>query len=144
RRPGRGTPVVVAPSGRGVGSHRGQGHRADTRSGRRAGAAPGAVERGAAGRGAMSRGWSSLEPRRATGVIVRRVPVRVADISATGCMLESGLGIREGAVGTLHLTVEGRRYRETLRVTRVTSLPGSGRRQQVGAQFLTLGASRRA
>ena len=59
-------------------------------------------------------------------------------------MLESGLGIREGAVGTLHLTVEGRRYRETLRVTRVTSLPGSGRRQQVGAQFLTLGASRRA
>lgn len=59
-------------------------------------------------------------------------------------MLESGLGIREGAVGTLHLTVEGRRYRETLRVIRVTSLPGSGRRQQVGAQFLTLGASRRA
>ena len=92
----------------------------------------------------MSRGWAPLEPRRATGVIVRRVPVRVADISATGCMLESGLGIREGAVGTLHLTVEGRRYRETLRVTRVTSLPGSGRRQQVGAQFLTLGASRRA
>jgi len=66
----------------------------------------------------MSRGWSSLEPRRATGVIVRRVPVRVADISATGCMLESGLGIREGAVGTLHLTVEGRRYRETLRCCR--------------------------
>jgi len=92
----------------------------------------------------VSRGWAPLEPRRATGVIVRRVPVRVADISATGCMLESGLGIREGAVGTLHLTVEGRRYRETLRVTRVTSLPGSGDRQQVGAQFLTLGASRRA
>jgi hypothetical protein len=59
-------------------------------------------------------------------------------------MLETGLGIREGAVGTLHLTVEGRRYRETLRVTRVTALAGSGRRQQVGAQFLTLGASRRA
>jgi hypothetical protein len=92
----------------------------------------------------MSRGWGSLEPRRATGVIVRRLPVRVTDISATGCMLESGLGIREGAVGTLHLTVEGRRYRETVRVTRVTALPGSGRKQQVGAQFLTLGASRRA
>lgn len=92
----------------------------------------------------MSRSWAPLEPRRATGVIVRRVPVRVADISATGCMLESGLGIREGAVGTLRLTVDGRRYRETLRVTRVTAVSGSGGRHQVGAQFLTLGASRRA
>ncbi len=92
----------------------------------------------------MNRGWAPLEPRRAIGVIVRRVPVRVAEISATGCMLESALSIREGAVGTLHLTVEGRRYRETVRVTRVMPLPGGVRRQQVGAQFLTLGASRRA
>ena len=85
-----------------------------------------------------------VEPRCTAGVIVGRVAVRVLDLSATGCLLESRVRLTEGAVGTLHLTVDGRRYREALRLSRVASIAGRSGVYQAGAQFLTLGSSRRA
>ena len=91
----------------------------------------------------MGNGRQHVEARCTTGVVVRRVAVRVVDLSATGCLLESSVRLNEGAVGTLHLTVDGRRYRETLRIARVTSTAGRGT-NQAGAQFLTLGSSRQA
>ena len=92
----------------------------------------------------MGNGRQQVEARCTTGVIVRRVAVRVVDLSATGCLLESSVRLSDGAVGTLHLTVDGRRYRETLRISRVASTAGRIGASQAGAQFLTLGASRRA
>lgn len=92
----------------------------------------------------MGNGRQHVEARCTTGVVVRRVTVRVTDLSATGCLLESSIRLNEGAVGTLHLTVDGRRYRETLRISRVASTAGRGGAYQAGAQFLTLGSSRRA
>ena len=91
----------------------------------------------------MGNGRQHGEARCTTGVVVRRVAVRVVDLSATGCLLESSVRLNEGAVGTLHLTVDGRRYRETLRIARVASTAGRGT-NQAGAQFLTLGSSRQA
>ena len=91
----------------------------------------------------MGNGRQHGEARCTTGVVVRRVAVRVVDLSATGCLLESSVRLSEGAVGTLHLTVDGRRYRETLRIARVASTAGRGT-NQAGAQFLTLGSSRQA
>ena len=92
----------------------------------------------------MGNGRTHVEPRCTTGVMVRRVAVRVVDLSANGCLLESSVRLTEGAVGTLHLTVEGRRYRETLCVSRVGSTAGRSGAYQAGARFLTLGSSRRA
>ena len=92
----------------------------------------------------MGNGRHHTEPRCTTGVVVRRVAVRVVDLSSTGCLLESSVRLSEGAVGTLHLTVDGRRYRETLRISRVGSTAGRSGAHQAGAQFLTLGSSRRA
>ena len=92
----------------------------------------------------MGNGRQHGEARCTTGVVVRRVAVRVVDLSATGCLLESSVRLNEGAVGTLHLTVDGRRYRETLRISRVASIAGRSGAHQAGAQFLTLGSSRRA
>jgi hypothetical protein len=85
-----------------------------------------------------------MEARCTSGVVVRRVAVRVVDLSASGCLLESSVRLSEGAVGTLHLTVDGRRYQETLRVSRLAATAGRSRPYRVGAQFLTLGSSRRA
>ena len=92
----------------------------------------------------MSSGRQQVQARCKTGVVVRRVAVRVVDLSATGCLLESSVRLNEGAVGTLHLTVDGRRYRETLRISRLASTAGRSGAYQAGAQFLTLGSSRRA
>jgi hypothetical protein len=92
----------------------------------------------------MGNGRANGEARCTTGVVVRRVAVRVVDMSASGCLLESHVRLAEGAVGTLHLTVDGRRYRETLRIARVASTAGRSGAYQAGAQFLTLGSSRRA
>ena len=85
-----------------------------------------------------------METRCTSGVVVRRVAVRVVDLSASGCLLESSVRLSEGAVGTLHLTVDGRRYQETLRVSRLAATAGSSWPYRAGAQFLTLGSSRRA
>ena len=92
----------------------------------------------------MGNGRQHVEARCTTGVVVRRVAVHVVDLSATGCLLESSVRLSEGAVGTLHLTVDGRRYRETLRISRVASTAGRSGAYQAGAQFLTLGSTRRA
>ena len=92
----------------------------------------------------MGNGRQHGEARCTTGVVVRRVAVRVVDLSATGCLLESSVRLNEGAVGTLHLTVDGRRYRETLRIARVASTAGRSGANQAGAQFLTLGSTRQA
>ena len=92
----------------------------------------------------MSSPRHHLETRCSTGVVVRRVAVRVVDLSASGCLLETRVRLSEGAVGTLHLTVDGRRYRETVRISRVAPTAGRSGAHRAGAQFLTLGSSRRA
>ena len=93
----------------------------------------------------MIRVWSfDGEAAPLTATISRHVPINVADISAAGCFIESVEPISEGTVGTLVLDLEGRRYVETIRVCRVEPVRGPGHRFRAGAQFLTLGASRRS
>ena len=93
----------------------------------------------------MIRVWSFDEAAAPlTATISRHVPIKVADISAAGCFIESVEPISEGTVGTLVLDLEGRRYVETIRVCRVEPVRSHGNRFRVGAQFLTLGASRRS
>ena len=94
----------------------------------------------------MIRVWSlDEEAAPLTATISRHVPINVADISAAGCFIASVEPISEGTVGTLVLDLEGRRYVETIRVCRVEPVGSRhDNRFHSGAQFLTLGATRRS
>ena len=74
------------------------------------------------------------------GVIIRRIPVRVRDVSAAGCLLESADLLPEGAVGQLELTIDGERHLETLQVCRSTRTSGGGLPWRAGGRFLSLSA----
>ena len=77
---------------------------------------------------------------RRIGVILRDIPVRVLDASASGCLVESREPLPEGAVGLLEITgVEGRTV-EPLRIRRSMEIAGGATRFRAGAQFLPLGA----
>ena len=58
------------------------------------------------------------------GSLVRRFPIRVVDISAAGCLLESALPVEPGTVAMLALQIAGRRYVDPVRITRVVRLSG--------------------
>ena len=72
------------------------------------------------------------------GLLGRNMPVGLAEISRGGCLLESGLAIPEGTVGTLSATINGVMYSENVRVARCVLVAGGGERHQVGVEFLTL------
>jgi hypothetical protein len=74
------------------------------------------------------------------GVLIRRLPVRVRNVSASGCLLETADSLPEGAVGLLELVIEGERHVEALRVNRSTRIAGSAWPWRTGAQFLALSA----
>jgi len=74
------------------------------------------------------------------GVIIRRITVRVRDVSAAGCLLESADLLPEGTVGQLELTIDGERHLETLQVCRSTRSSGGGLPWRAGARFLSLAA----
>jgi hypothetical protein len=79
-------------------------------------------------------------PLPAIGVLIRRVPVRIRDVSAVGCLLESVDALPDGGIGLLEIPAGGESQCETLRVCRSTRFPGSAWPWRSGAHFLALGA----
>jgi hypothetical protein len=76
----------------------------------------------------------------AIGVLIRRVPVRVRDVSMSGCLIESRDDLPEGSVGLLDLLIEGQVQSETIRVCRASRHTGSPWPWRAGAHFLALAA----
>jgi hypothetical protein len=76
----------------------------------------------------------SSEPMAA--VLVKRVPVRVRDISPVGCLLECTRSIPIGMSGCLHLEVNGGTFSDDIRVVRIQSPAGSGPDRKVGVELL--------
>jgi hypothetical protein len=74
----------------------------------------------------------------ALGVLMRRVPVRVRDVSTSGCQLESADALIEGAVGQLEIAIDGQVHKEPLRVCRSMKAPGGHWPWRSGAHFLAL------
>jgi PilZ domain len=70
------------------------------------------------------------------GVLTRESRVRLVNISASGCLLESGLRMEPGTSGELRLTVDGETYCDAIRVSRVQQMYGAGAAWHVGAEFL--------
>ena len=74
----------------------------------------------------------------ALGVLMRRVPIRVRDVSTSGCQLESPDLLTEGAVGQLEIAIDGQIHKEPLRVCRSMHAPGGHWPWRCGAHFLAL------
>jgi hypothetical protein len=74
----------------------------------------------------------------ALGVLMRRVPIRVRDVSTSGCQLESPEVLMEGAVGQLEIAIDGQLQKEPLRVCRSIRTPGGQWPWRSGAHFLAL------
>jgi PilZ domain len=71
-----------------------------------------------------------------TGMLARDVPMRLIDISRTGCLLESRQRVEEGTVGELQLQVQRDTFADDVRVTRCVLVEGSGSIYRVGAEFV--------
>lgn len=68
-------------------------------------------------------------------VLGRDVSVRLVDISASGCLLESASRLVVGTTGSLVVTFEGHEFTDDVRVMRCQG-EGSGGGYHVGAEFL--------
>jgi hypothetical protein len=76
----------------------------------------------------------------AMGVLIRRVPVHVRDVSTSGCQLDSLEALPDGCVGLLELRDAAGLHTEAIRICRVARIPGSPWPWRAGAQFLSLSA----
>jgi hypothetical protein len=72
------------------------------------------------------------------GALVRRLAIRVVNISAVGCLLESPQPVDVGTVAVLGLRIGERRYVDPIRISRLVRLSGGIWAFRLGAEFLTL------
>jgi hypothetical protein len=75
-------------------------------------------------------------------VLGRDVPVRVLDISVTGCRLESARRFETGTTGALTVVVDALKYTDDIRVMRCHALEGASGLYDVGVEFLWTRAPR--
>jgi hypothetical protein len=76
-----------------------------------------------------------VERPRLFGALIRQLPVRVLDMSAGGCLLESNVPVGHGTGGEVQLDVGGEVKSDVLRVCRCQLVPGAGSMFRLGAQF---------
>lgn len=70
------------------------------------------------------------------GVLTRETRVRLMNISASGCLVESNSRLDPGISGALTIRVNGETYADDVRITRVQQVQGAGATWQIGAEFL--------
>jgi hypothetical protein len=70
------------------------------------------------------------------GVLARDVPVRVMNVSGSGCLVETTLRIDEGTTATLRVRIDGQEHRDPVQIMWCHRLAGSGETWRVGAEFL--------
>lgn len=70
------------------------------------------------------------------GVLTREVRVRLVNISASGCLVESGHRLEPGTAGRLRVSVGGESYSDDVRVARVQQRQGAAGTWHIGAEFL--------
>ena len=69
-------------------------------------------------------------------VLGRQVTVQVVNISASGCLLESGNRLAPGATGSLVVRFEGRDYADDVRIMRCQQCEGASGTYLIGAEFV--------
>lgn len=68
-------------------------------------------------------------------VLSRDVTVRLVNLSASGCLLESDSALREGTTGSLRVVFQGLEYVDDVRITRCGANDGA-HAFLLGAEFL--------
>jgi len=69
-------------------------------------------------------------------VLGREVPVRLLELSGTGCKLESKCRLGPGVTARLRIEVDGTEYTEDVRVTRCQECEGASGAYHLGAEYL--------
>jgi hypothetical protein len=69
-------------------------------------------------------------------VLGRDVTVRLLDISASGCLLETVNRLEAGTTGTIRIVYGGMEYADDIRVMRCQPIDGASGLYHVGAEFL--------
>ena len=69
------------------------------------------------------------------GLLVRKMPVRLVNVSLSGFLLESRRQINVGITGELRVDFGGAKYRDQVRMSRSVPRPGSGHMFHVGGEF---------
>ena len=68
------------------------------------------------------------------GRLVRKIPVRLFDLSMSGCLFQTTQPIEPGTTGELHVVLEGTRYHDGVHVVRTSERCGTHARH-FGGQF---------
>ncbi len=69
-------------------------------------------------------------------VLGRDVPVRLVDISSSGCLIHSESRLAEGTTGSLRVTFDGNEYVDDVRVMRCRPSNTGDQWFELGAEFL--------
>ena len=73
------------------------------------------------------------------GGVIRRVPVRIMEVSASGCLWESPSALDDGTVGWIDIRAAQQYHSEAVRVVRTRRLDGLMWPYRTAVEFLTLG-----
>jgi len=68
------------------------------------------------------------------------IRVRVLNVSAAGCLIETRRALEVGSVATLRISFAGGDFEDTVQIVRCQEITGSGAIFHLGATFLTTGA----
>jgi hypothetical protein len=71
------------------------------------------------------------------GILTREFDVRIINISASGCLIETVRRMEIGTVGALRLRVGNEEYLDVIQVVRNQPLAGAGSTCRVGVKFLS-------
>ena len=68
------------------------------------------------------------------------IRVRVLNVSAAGCLIETRRALEVGSVATLRINVAGSDFEDTVQIVRCQEITGAGTTFHLGATFLTTAA----
>jgi hypothetical protein len=75
-------------------------------------------------------------------VLQRELPVRVVNISRSGCLLQVGRSVRVGTVGRLRVALDDAEYADDVRIARCSSMQGAS--CELGVELLWVPAPKDA
>lgn len=90
----------------------------------------------------MSRTFDARQQRLGHEVasLTTDIRVRVLNVSAAGCLIETRRALEIGSVATLSINVAGANFEDTVQIVRCQEITGAGAIFHLGATFLTTAA----
>ena len=67
--------------------------------------------------------------------LAREIPVRLVDLSLSGCLVASNQPLDEGTVGELRVMLDGKLYQDTVQIRRIARRRGTSLDHLAAGQF---------